>query len=283
MRYDSLKQFLRRGRDHLARGPIALILAEDAALIEESLQHHAACGFTPILFAPPQIEAPEGVIRVTADTLAPDALRAIANPVIAAARPGTWLHIGYNAEFLMFPFRETRHVADLCAFAEEERRAVIPAPAIDLYAGDLENDPEGLSLQNAWLDAGSYYALARQGPEGAPLDRQAALFGGLRWRLEDHVPPASRDLHRPGLIKVARGLRIGPDLRLNRAEMNTLSCPWHRSPTAALCSFRTAKALRRNPASRGAIRNFRWPGSRRFDWDSRQLMTLGLMEPGQWV
>ncbi len=52
--------------------------------------------------------------------------------------------------------------------------------------------------------------------------------------------------------------------------------------TAAVCSFRTAKALRTNPGSRHAIQTFRWPNSVKFDWHSQQLMDLGLMEPGQW-
>lgn len=58
--------------------------------------------------------------------------------------------------------------------------------------------------------------------------------------------------------------------------------PWHRSPTVAIASFRAAKALRRNPASRETIGGFDWPGASRFDWHSRQLLDLGLIEPGQW-
>ena len=73
-----------------------------------------------------------------------------------------------------------------------------------------------------------------------------------------------------------------PDFTLNDEEMNTYSCRWHHNLTAAVCSFRTAKALRTNPGSRHAIPTFRWPNSVRFDWTSQQLMDLGLMEPGQW-
>lgn len=52
--------------------------------------------------------------------------------------------------------------------------------------------------------------------------------------------------------------------------------------SAAICSFRVAKALRSNPGSRHDVDNFRWHKSTRFYWSSRQLMELGLMEPGQW-
>ena len=65
-------------------------------------------------------------------------------------------------------------------------------------------------------------------------------------------------------------------------EWNTYACPWHNNLTAAVCSFRTAKALRTNPGSRRAIRSFHWHNSVRFSWQSQQLMDLGLMEPGQW-
>ena len=64
--------------------------------------------------------------------------------------------------------------------------------------------------------------------------------------------------------------------------MNTYACPWHNNITAAVCSFRTAKALRSNPGSRFDIQNFRWHNSMPFEWQSQQLMDLGLMEPGQW-
>jgi hypothetical protein len=64
--------------------------------------------------------------------------------------------------------------------------------------------------------------------------------------------------------------------------MNTYACPWHHSLTAAICSFRVAKALRTNPGSRHDIADFRWHRSTQFHWSSLQLMELGLMEPGQW-
>jgi len=47
-------------------------------------------------------------------------------------------------------------------------------------------------------------------------------------------------------------------------------------------SFRTAKALKANPGSTFEIDDFRWHNSTPFEWHSRQLLDLGLMEPGQW-
>ena len=73
-----------------------------------------------------------------------------------------------------------------------------------------------------------------------------------------------------------------PGHRFNIEEYNTYSCPWHHNLTAAIPSFRVAKALASNPGSRQSIRDFTWRNSEAFLWNSQQLMELGLMEPGQW-
>ncbi len=131
------------------------------------------------------------------------------------------------------------------------------------------------------MDKSGYYALARW-RAGQALDRQMDFFGGLRWRFEEHVPFAKRRIDRVALFRAKPGLRLNADHTLSDDEMNTYACPWHHSPTAAIASFRTAKALRKNPGSRQAIRTFRWRNSEPFRWQSRQLLDLGLMEPGQW-
>jgi hypothetical protein len=64
--------------------------------------------------------------------------------------------------------------------------------------------------------------------------------------------------------------------------MNTVACPWHDNLTAAICSFRAAKALRVTPASRAAIESLMWRKSVRFDRSPQQPLERGLMEPGQW-
>ncbi|MEL6700968.1 MAG: hypothetical protein AAFO58_04715, partial [Pseudomonadota bacterium] len=84
------------------------------------------------------------------------------------------------------------------------------------------------------------------------------------------------------IFKAKKGLLLSEDHTFNDAEYNTYACPWHHNLTAAVCSFRTAKALKRNPGSTYAIDTFRWHNSVPFEWKSEQLMNLGLMEPGQW-
>jgi len=155
---------------------------------------------------------------------------------------------------------------------------------VDLYAGDLDSYPSAVSLYSAFIDRSGYYALAR--PDAAnhnhPKERQLDFFGGLRWRYEEHIPVPRRKIDRIALFRAQPGLRLREDHTFNDEEYNTFACPWHNNITASICSFRTAKALKRNPGSTFDIHSFKWHNSVPFEWHSRQLLDLGLMEPGQW-
>jgi hypothetical protein len=199
------------------------------------------------------------------------------NRVIDAC-PGAWLYYSYNAEFLFYPFCESRTVGEMLALHAEERREAMLTYVVDLYAGDLEAHPDGVDAEGPFLDRAGYFALAR---EGAP-ERQLDFFGGLRWRFEEHIPEERRRIDRIGLFRAKPGLRLRGNHTFSEAEYNTYACPWHHNLTAAICSFRAAKALRTNAASRFEVGSFLWPSSERFTWGSRQLLDLGLMETGQW-
>ena len=286
MRYNDLAHFLTKGRDALRGGPVALVVAEDGAELPGTLTHHLDLGFREVLlFAPDALGLPDPVEkrirRIPFDTGAPDAACRAVNPVIAAAS-GLWLYWCYNAEYLFFPFSGTRRVGEMLAFHETERREAMLACVIDLYAGDLAAHPDGVDGTAPLFDSRGYYALSREGPDGAPLDRQIDIFGGLRWRFEEHVPEDRRRIDRIALFRARSGVRLRPDGLTTDAEMNTHSCPWHHNMTAAVASFRAAKALRSNPASRTAIETFRWPGSVPFRWSDAQLLDLGMIDPGQW-
>ena len=288
MHYSNLGSLIEQAAKVLAKGPIALIMAEDAVEVDSTLRHHLQCGFpTVILLAPDEITLPEDlrdrVIQVAHDVYAEAALP-IAVSRINEAVPGAWLYYCYNAEYLFFPFCESRSVRDLVTFQTEERRDSILTYVIDLYASDLGQHRNAVSLQDAHLDKSGYYALTRkaEAQNWAPMDRQMDFFGGLRWRFEEHIPWARRKIDRISLFKARKGLRLRPDFTFSDEEMNTFACPWHNNLTAAICSFRTAKALCTNPGSQFAIQTFRWHNSVPFQWQSQQLMDLGLMEPGQW-
>ncbi len=286
MRYDSFETFLTEGTATLAKGPVALIFAEDAVEVDTTIRHHLDKGFRSlVVFAAAELDLParlgDKVTRVDCDLMVDGALEGIVNGCIAAA-PGLWFYYCYNAEYLFYPFCETRSVGEMISFNMEERRDAILTYVIDLYAGDLWAHPSAVSLEDAHLDRSGYYALARTDRWNNPAERQLDFFGGLRWRYEEHIPPKRRRIDRISLFRAKPGLHLRADHTFDDPEYNTYACPWHNSLTASVCSFRTAKALKRNPGSTFDIQTFRWHNSAAFDWHSQQLLDLGLMEPGQW-
>lgn len=288
MRYKDLSDFLNTGKAALAKGPVALILVEDLTEVDTCIRHHQQLGFgSTLVFAPDALELPDKlentIHRIPYDMTADDAMTTAVNSIIQAA-PDIWLYYCFNAEYLFYPFCESRTVGEMTAFHMEERRASILTYVIDLYAGDLGEFPDAVSLEDAHLDKSGYYALVREDADNnfTPKDRQLDFYGGLRWRFEEHIPAERRKIDRISLFRNKKGLELRPNHTFNDEEYNTYSCEWHHNITAAVCSFRTAKALKLNPGSTFDIETFRWYNSTEFEWHSQQLLDLGLMEPGQW-
>ncbi len=285
MRHASLSAFIKNAPTALKpKGPYAIVMLEDAVEVDSTIQHCLDAGFTDVLvFGNPDLLPRDdaGFHAVAHDMHQKNALSEVVNAVINAA-PGQWIHYCYNSEYLYFPFCETRNVRELVTFNTEERRDTIMTYVIDLYSNDLGKHPNAVSREDAYLDKSGYYALQRFTPDGHALERQLDFFGGLRWRYEEHVPWLKRRIDRVSLFRAYSGLRLSEDHRFNDEEYNTISCPWHHNISATICSFRTAKALMSNPGSMYAIPHFWWKNSEKFDWNSNQLLELGLMEPGQW-
>ena len=286
MRYADLKSCVAAGTANFGKGPIGLILVDDPVELDSTIRHHLDAGFQKLLvFACPHIVLPDDlaaqVDRIDCDMFAEGMLEQVVNSMIAAA-PGLWLYYCYNAEYLFYPFSEHRSVGEMIAHVSEERRDSILTYVIDLYASNLGDHPTAVSLDTAHLDKSGYYALTRLDRNNHPAERQLDFFGGLRWRFEEHIPAPRRRIDRISLFRAKSGLKLRADHTFNDPEYNTYACPWHNSLTAAICSFRTAKALKRNPGSTFEIPTFQWHNSAPFDWHSQQLLDLGLMEPGQW-
>jgi hypothetical protein len=286
MIFTSLKAFHDTGATVMAKGPIGVILLEDGTEADSTVRHHLDAGFEAlIVVGVPDVKLaddPTGrVHRVHHDMLADDALTDVMNTAIPLAS-GQWMYYAYNAEYLFFPFCEHRTVGEMATFCMEERRSSVLSYVIDLYAGDLEANPTAVALNDAYLDKSGYYALARKRKDDSYEERQLDFFGGLRWRFEEHIPMPRRRIDRISLFRAMPGLELRADHTFNDPEYNTYACPWHHSVTAAVCSFRTAKALKRNPGSGYQINTFQWHNSAPFEWHSQQLLDLGLMEPGQW-
>jgi hypothetical protein len=287
MQYNGLTDFLKNGTAALAKGPIAVIIAEDGVELDTTLRHHLNIGFKSVIaMLPDVVEMPgdleDKVQRVRLDVYREGAVVHAINRLIEGAA-GQWMYYCFNAEYLFFPFCETRTIGDMLTFHTEERRDAMLCYVVDLYAGDLGQFPNAVSLETALLDKSGYYALARYDEvAGEDKDRQLDFFGGLRWRFEEHVPYDRRKIDRIALFRAKPGLKLRPDHTFNDEEYNTYACPWHHNLTAAICSFRTAKALKTNPGSTFEIQTFQWHNSVPFEWSSQQLLDLGLMEPGQW-
>ena len=287
MTHESVSAFLSSDATTLPKGPVAMIFVEDEVEVGTTLRHHREAGFAAtVALMPDDFSLPSDldatVHRVRYDVAAGDSLTDAVNAFIEAM-PGRWLYYCFNAEYLFHPFCEHRTVGEMLAFHAEERRDAMLTYVVDLYAQDLDRFQNAVSLDHAMLDKSGYYAQSRPDPEsGHPKERQLDFFGGLRWRFEEHIPPKSRKIDRIALFKAKPGLLLREDHTFNDEEYNTFACPWHHNLTAAICSFRTAKALKRNPGSRYDIQAFTWHNSIPFEWHSRQLLDLGLMEPGQW-
>ncbi|MGL5011961.1 MAG: glycosyltransferase family 2 protein, partial [Paracoccaceae bacterium] len=156
MHYSSLPDFIAKGAAILAKGPIAVILAEDAVEVDTTIRHHQNAGFRAIILlapdglaVPPELEAKlhRVAYNVHADTALPDAINALID-----AADGTWIYYCYNAEYLFHPFCETRNIRELLAFHAEERRDAILSYVVDLYAADLDRFQNAVSLETALLD-----------------------------------------------------------------------------------------------------------------------------------
>lgn len=289
MQFAGLETFLSSGMTMLGKGPVALVFVEDEIEVASTLRHHLDTGFASVLvFMPARFglteDVKDRVIRIDHDMTAGDAYIDTVNKVIAATPEGQWLYTCFNAEYLFFPFCETRTVGELLTFHAEERRDAMLTYVIDLYAGDLDRHPSAVSLEDAHLDKSGYYALARKDLDNHnhPKERQLDFFGGLRWRYEEHIPTERRKIDRISLFRAKPGLTMLANNAFNDEEYNTYACPWHNNLTASIVSFRAAKALKRNPGSTFDIHSFKWHNSTPFEWHSRQLLDLGLMEPGQW-
>ena len=156
MRHESLGSFLKTDRSAVAKGPIAVIVVEDDVEVATTLRHHQQLGFRAVLALMPAVfdlpEDLEGTVhRIDFDGGREGAVEAALNAVIAAA-PEQWMYYCFNAEYLFFPFCETRSIGEMLAFHGEERRNAMLTYVIDLYADDLARFPDAVSLDHEHLD-----------------------------------------------------------------------------------------------------------------------------------
>ena len=285
MRFNNLSAYLAHGRKHARKGPVAILLMEDLSETSSTIRHHLGLGFRHVVVVgPAELNVPqkeEARVSVVVHDLGLDGGGIDVVNQIAATLAGEWIYYGYNAEYLFYPFCETRTIGEMTSFVTEERRDSVLTYVVDLYPDDLTDFPNSLSPQDAYLDKCGYYAHSRS-RNGQTMEQQLDMFGGLRWRFEEHVKAGRRKIDRMAIFRARKDLKLRANDTLDHEEMNTYSSPWHHSLTAAIGSFRAAKSLKTNPGSSQEIDSFLWHNSQKFNWHSSQLLELGLMEPGQW-
>ena len=156
MDYSNLTSFIKSEGRSLAEGPIALLFIEDDVEVETTLDHHIKLGFKQIIILAkslPEIDDDtlSQVISVYVDTFADDCVEQTVNTLMPHIA-GAWVYVGFNAEYLFFPFSSSWSVAELLAFHTEERRGSMLTYVNDLYAGDLSAYPTGVNVDDAYWD-----------------------------------------------------------------------------------------------------------------------------------
>jgi len=205
MIHDSLQSFLKSAKASPVKGPVGVILLEDEVEVDSTVRHHLDRGFkTLIVVGSPDIALDDKlagqVVRIHHDMKADDALTDVMNGIIGVTS-GSWVYYCYNSEYLFHPFCESRSVGEMVSFCMEERRYSVLSYIVDLYANDLEQHPDAVSLDHAHLDKTGYYALGRKIGHDQFAERQLDFFGGLRWRFEEHVPTPRRRIDRAKALK----------------------------------------------------------------------------------
>ncbi|MEM7320811.1 MAG: hypothetical protein AAF408_17545, partial [Pseudomonadota bacterium] len=169
MEYTSFDNFLKTGTQALEKGPVAMIFVEDEVEIATTMRHHLQCGFHAVLALMPDAmllpaDVEGNIHRIPFDCGPEDAVVEAINALIEAA-PGIWMYYCFNAEYLFYPFCETRSIGEMLAFHGEELRDAMLTYVIDLYADDLDAFPNAVSLDRAHLDKSGYYAQSRKAPD----------------------------------------------------------------------------------------------------------------------
>lgn len=285
MRFDNIDSLAGSLRKIHSTGPLAIVLAEDAFGLVETVEHLNGLGFARTIVFGQGLDLALLPSLTNCDLVEPTPAQKLSMPQILnrlmPVLAGQWIHACYNGEFLYYPFCEDRQIGDALAFNDDERRKSVFGYMVDLYADSLDSAAQFVPREQACFDRVGYF----DAPPIAGLasdPRMPRLNGGLRWRFSEHIPLNRQNINKVAMFRADPKLSVSPDMEFSLPEYNSVSCQWHHNMTMAIASFRVAKALRTNPESDAAIAVFHWDMSERFEWNSKQLMQAGFIEPGQW-
>lgn len=274
MQFQTARDFA-RARPKLPTGVAGVVLADTQRHAQASVSHLVERGAGAIVVigdAGPLETDGCPLIRI-AEKPGAQAQRLLSEVLDALA--GRWVAWLWAGEFLFYPFAETRSLPELAAFLADERRKVLFCYALDLYAPDMPGAGEAPWDRQLHFDRIGYQPFPQP-------DRRLNLHGGLGWRFEEMSPVDQHQIGRSSLVRAEAGMALDRAWRFGDEDRDSVSCPWHNSPTGAVMSLRRAYRVLAHPGFPDVADDLIWQGSTPFDWTSRQLLELGMIEPGQW-
>lgn len=276
MTYQTIAEFVQRGARDLPAGMVGIVLCESTLHASEAAARLARQGVAAVIAVGPGVE-PEAVSCPVFQIAERPAGHGPAEQLnlLTDALAGRWVVWLWNGEFLLFPFCETRRLAELAAFLTDERRCGLYTYALDLYSHDLPEAsvaPDGVSLS---FDNAGYYAFPRE-------NKELKVFGGLGWRFQELLPRGMQQIGRTSLFLARKGVHMGRDMIFENADYASVSCPWHNNPTGAVMSLRRTRRIMAHPNFNQMRGKLDWSGTEPFSWQSAQLLEHGMIEPGQW-
>ena len=274
MEFETARDFA-SARPTLPGGPVAIVLCDSPRQAANTVSRLAGQGVGALIVVGESGPLDSGVVPVVqiAENPGRHAYRLV--NTLLGALAGRWVVWLWAGEFLFYPFSETRSLPELTDFLRDERRKVLFSYALDLYAIDMPGPH-----QPPWDIALHFDAIGYQ-PFPQP-DQGLNLYGGLSWRFEELVTDQMHQLGRSALVQVGGNLALDRNWRFDDPEYDSVSCPWHHSPTGAVMSLRRTWRIMAHPGFTDVAGDLIWQGSTPFEWTSQQLLELGIIEPGQW-
>ena len=264
-----------KSRPTLPPGVVAILLCESEIHAQASADRLIDQGITAlVVVGSAKIVSPTVPIFQISHYDGPPDTHSLLNTLFDALS-GRWVLWLWNGEFFVFPFGETRVLADLAAFLEDERRKVLFTYALDLYGEDLpaaDVDPRECDL---YFDREGYHAFPKE-------QNQLRVYGGLGWRFAEITPKDLHQIGRSSLIRAQAGVHLGRDMIFHDVEYGSVSCPWHHNPTGAILGLRRTRRIMAHPNFPAVRNKLIWWGSEPVAWTSAQLLEAGMIEPGQW-
>ena len=228
-----------------------IIRVEDDVEIAITLRHHQQAGFASIIvfmidkFALPR-DLQDLLHRLGYRMAREGAMELAVNSVITAT-PGLWMYYCFNAEYLFHHFLKHLQLVKCCR-SIPRNAAIRRSPAWSIYILMIWT----LTLMRCpyiaptLIDLAITFWCARTSTTTITLKTvnwiSSVNYAGA---MKNASLMTRRKIDRIVLFKPKNGLKLRENHTFNDEEHYTCACSWHHNLTSAICSFRTAKALKK--------------------------------------